>query len=537
MAPALLENFWRVTGRRVAGSRRRGLGDPAHVPPTLKGVDPCFIEEWAEGWFTLDGHPVALDGRSPLDVTDAPQPWQRALHGFDWLVDIPLVPEDDLALTFRDLTRAMVADWLARGAGRNTIAARTDVSARRLLSFLAHSDLVLDTADARTYDLYARQIARDAAHLLSEWRTLDDEGRIVALSAVAQAGLACDNGAVMHARAEAALLSELDRQILSDGGHLSRDPRVVPALLLDLIPLRQLYGVADRTAPAMLVATIARMIEFASVLRLGDGQLTRLSGRRAEHDLTLPPLTLLGMPPQRWYGAASGFARVAEGSTVLLVDAGADRSSAGALSFEWSSGSIPVVVSAGDTSVLRTSLKPARRQTHPAGIRATQSTLVIDVPSTAPQSDAPPLPVLAQRQGIDMVTLPGSGTRIDATHAGPGGHGFAHRRVIEVAERGLKIAGQDTLRPLVGPPAERPTALAFHFQLHPDVAVELQHDRASARLTLRDGASWLFSVTAGRISVEDNITVLNGRAIPTVELVVRGIWPEFRALGWVFEAA
>ncbi|HRK19657.1 MAG TPA: heparinase II/III family protein, partial [Hyphomicrobiaceae bacterium] len=416
MAPALLENLWRVTGRRVGGARRRSLGDPAHVPPTLKGVDPCFIEEWSEGWFTLSGHPIALDGRSPLEVADAPPDWLRALHGFDWLVDVPLVPEDDLALTFRDRTRALVAEWLAHGTSSNAVAARTDVTARRLLSFLAHADLVLETAQARTYDLYARQIARDADHLLSEWRSLDDEGRVVALSAVAQAGLACDNGAVMHARAEAALLSELDRQILSDGGHLSRDPRVIPALLLDLIPLRQLYGVAHRTAPRLLVDTIGRMIEFASVLRLGDGQLTHLSGRRTDHDIALPPLTLLGTPPQRWYGAASGFARVAEGPTVLIVDAGADHSSAGALSFEWSAGPVPVVMSAGDTSVLRLG---SRSHGRPAGStlrRATQSTLMIDAPTAAPRADAPPQPTLAQRQGIDIVTVPGSGTRIDSTH-------------------------------------------------------------------------------------------------------------------------
>lgn len=537
MAPAILENLWRATGRRVRVKARAGLGDPIHVSPTLKGLDPCFIDEWAEGWFTIDGLSVALDGRSPFDITAAPNGWAEALHGFAWLVDVPLIPEDDLSAEFRDATRALVFEWLTGFASRAPVARRAEVAARRLISFLAHSDLVLENAGPRLYDLYVRQIGRDAKLLLDEWRALDDEARIVALSGVAQAGLACDGGADFHARAEASLLAELDRQILADGGHLSRDPRVVPALLLDLIPLRQLYAVAGAAPPTMLVDTIARMIEFAGALRLGDGQLTRLAAARPDHDITLPPLTLIGLPPERWVGGASGFARVTAGNTVLIIDAGSDRAPDGALSFEWSAGTVPVVVSAGSTAVLRqtSELAAAARRTRPSS-RPAHSTLVADGPLRSDTGTRSPGPSLSQRQQVSVDTIEGIGIRVDVTHAGHSARGFAHRRVIDLAPGGDKMTGQDTLRPLVGPASERAAPLAFHFQLHPDVAVEPLDGGSSVRLSLRDGSAWRFEVMDGQISIEDNVTILNGRAISSIELVIRGSWPDFRTLNWVFEA-
>ena len=43
-------------------------------------------------------------------------------------------------------------------------------------------------------------------------------------------------------RANALLADEIDEQILPDGGHASRNPRVLIDLLTDLLPLRQIYA-------------------------------------------------------------------------------------------------------------------------------------------------------------------------------------------------------------------------------------------------------------------------------------------------------
>ena len=532
MAAALLQSLWRVTGGRAIGARgrrapkfgRRMLGDLVHIPPCLTGTDPCFIAEWAEGWFTLDGLPVALDGRSPFEVLDAPSRWQEALHGFGWLADVPLAPEDDLSTEARDKTRALVATWLTTGANKRPVAVHGAVTARRLVSFLAHADLVLENADSDFFDHYTHRVATDAGFLMEQWPSLADEARLLALIAVAQAGLSCAGGNDLHARAEAALLTELDRQIRSDGGHISRDPHVVSALLLDLVPLKQLYTVADKTVPAALVLAIRRMTDLIAALRLGDGSLTRLAASRRESGSHLPPLTLVDTPPPLLLAPASGFARVTAGETVLVVDVGAERHSDSALAFELSAGTEPIISSSG---VLPGEEDQRRAQ---AGRHATLAVEAEQPPSVR----GAPI-TLSPRQTATLETLDGIGVRLDATHAGTSAFGFAHRRVFDLATDGRRLSGHDTLRALAGLSASARVPLAFHFQLHPDVTVEAEPSGTAARLKLCDGAVWRFETLDGRVSIEDSVMVRNGRAVASWQLVVRGAWPDLRGLSWVFE--
>ncbi len=82
---------------------------------------------------------------------------------------------------------------------------------------------------------------------------------------------------------EKLLAAELERQVLPDGGHLSRNPSVLVELLLDLLPLRQCFAARrqpSRPRPALLAA-IARMTAMLRHLRLGDGMLARFNGMGA----------------------------------------------------------------------------------------------------------------------------------------------------------------------------------------------------------------------------------------------------------------
>ncbi|MCP5815729.1 hypothetical protein NL365_27490, partial [Klebsiella pneumoniae] len=71
---------------------------------------------------------------------------------------------------------------------------------------------------------------------------------------------------------------ELERQILPDGGHVSRNPRVNLDLLLDLLPLRQTYINLGHDVPAKLIPTIDRMYPALRFFRHQDGDLALFNG-------------------------------------------------------------------------------------------------------------------------------------------------------------------------------------------------------------------------------------------------------------------
>ena len=92
------------------------------------------------------------------------------------------------------------------------------------------------------------------------------------------AALSLPAPAVGAARATRNLAEELERQILPDGGHVSRNPMAVMELLADLLPLRQTYANQAEAPPDALIGAVERMLPALRFFRHGDGSLAHFNG-------------------------------------------------------------------------------------------------------------------------------------------------------------------------------------------------------------------------------------------------------------------
>ena len=122
------------------------------------------------------------------------------------------------------------------------------------------------------------------------------------------------------------LVAELDRQILPDGGHVSRNPGALIELLLDLLPLRQAFAARNVAPPPALNNAIDRMMPMLRFFRHGDGSFAQFNGMGP----TAPDLlaTILAYDDARGAPLAnaphSGYQRVDAGrSAGDLMDTGA----------------------------------------------------------------------------------------------------------------------------------------------------------------------------------------------------------------------
>src|SRR5262249_6719393 len=115
-----------------------------------------------------------------------------------------------------------------------------DVVGRRVLSWLSHAGMLLDGAGRRQHAALLRSLEDQAGHLSASWRDAP-EGypKLLALIALVQSCLCIGGHERRLGAAEQNLIAELDRQILDDGGHVSRNPGTFGAGLVDLPPLRQ----------------------------------------------------------------------------------------------------------------------------------------------------------------------------------------------------------------------------------------------------------------------------------------------------------
>src|SRR5204862_5055907 len=156
----------------------------------------------------------------------------------------------------------------------------------------------------------------------------------------------CMQAQVRHINSDTERLGdELARQILPDGGHISRNPGALVELLADLLPLRQAFSARNIPPPSALLNAIDRMMPMLRFFRHGDGNFALFNGMGPTPTDLLT--TVLAYDDARGTPVSnaphSGYQRVEAGGTLILMDTGrppalaaSQEAHAGCLSFELS---------------------------------------------------------------------------------------------------------------------------------------------------------------------------------------------------------
>src|ERR1700728_2086126 len=322
----------RASGGSVALSRLwPGRTDRLIIAPhDLRTADATRAAEIYAGRFVFAGKIVTCHGRSIFDLEPPSEDWEVALLGFGWLRHLRAA---DTALT-RANARSLVDDWISNPSHKRPVARRADVLARRVISLLSQAP-------------YLRYTMLDIP---------DGVPRLQVLIALCYASLCLANQA-RHIRGAARNLSdELQRQILPDGGHISRNPGALIELLIDLLPLRQTFAARNIAPPPALLNAIDRMMPMLRFFRHGDGSFALFNGMSsAPSDLLA---TLLAYDDTHGVPMANmphtGFQRLEAGALTLIMDTGppppasvSHDAHAGCLSFELSSGASRIVINCG----------------------------------------------------------------------------------------------------------------------------------------------------------------------------------------------
>lgn len=506
------------------------------APTDLRAIDPFVAEEILAGRFPLAGRVLETDGQSPFSLELPSRQFAMRLHGFGWLRHIRA---HKTAVACQN-TRNVVDRWIALHGGRQTgVAWEPEVTARRIISWLSHSPVVLMEAEAGFYRRFISSLNQQVGYLHREVKTLP-EGlpRLKARIAIAMASIATEASAKAIRRAGRQLDRELERQILPDGSHASRNPQASVDLLFDLLPLRQTYINLGHDIPQRLIPVIDRIYPAVRFFRHSGGDLALFNG--ASSSLATDLLSVLrydetaGQPFKALPHA--GYHRLAAGETVLLVDTGRPSSArlsktahAGCLSFELSSGRNRFIVNSGSPRFAGEQLRQLARTT------AAHSTVCIGDISSARIATSVFLGSIMvsapSRIEVDRQTGPDGSDRLSARHDGyVERFGVLHERELRINEAGTKIAGRDRLLLPDGLPAlNLPTAGALaRFHVHPSIALE-RVDQRSVRMVAPDGESWTFTLPAGELAITEDVFFADVSGIrPSQQLEVAFEGPEIR---------
>lgn len=497
---------WRYTGRT-----------PERVliaPPDLRLADPRIAQEIYHGRFPLAGISIETAGDSPFEMQTGNRAWTESLHGFGWLRHMHAADTDLAAAN----ARALVSDWI-RSHGRRIAGLAWDpaITARRVMSWLQHSAVVLQGAEFAFYRQFLKSLAMQIRYLRAAVAEMaDGEGRLRARIALAFAALSLPAPVSTLRNATRNLSIELDRQILPDGGHVSRNPYAVLELLADLLPLRQTYANQAEAPPRALIGAVERMLPALRFFRHRDGALAHFNGMGA----TIPDRVAAVLRHDDTGGAPllhaphSGYERLALGSTTVIADTGAPPSPdlshaahAGCLSFELSSAQRQFIVNCGVDSFGADDFRPLARAT------AAHSTATVNDTSQARFNFSPGMngflgtPLIAGPKTVRCQRSDSPGVQaFSASHDGYSrAFGIVHEREMALSSEGAVLEGTDRFlrsgKPGSGDAGDR---IAIRFHLHPDV--ELYRDADGRLVLIADGPDqWTFFCDAVAPAIEESI--------------------------------
>lgn len=475
------------------------------APHDLRTADPTTASDIYSGYYAFAGRTLRTHGESPFDCEPPSEGWSEALYGFAWLRHMRAA---DTAIA-RANARALVDDFITRRRHRGEIARQPAVAARRLISYLSHSPLLLEGADHAFYERFIRHISRLTERLSLELSgAVDGAARLQCLIAVTFAAICLDGQERRLKRAEAALSDALDLQILPDGGHLSRNPRLIIELLLDLLPLRETFAARGLEPPRSIIMAIERMMPHLRLFRHGDGSLALFNGM----GITPPDLmaTLAAYDDARArpieHAAYSGYDRLVGGRSAVVVDAGPPprgansvEAHAGCLSFEFSSGTQRIVVNCGASRFGPPELRLAMRSTaaHSTVELAERSSASFGLVLGEQRVVAGPSEVRVARQDGE------AGHEWVASHDGyRRSLGALHTRRLQLGRDGATLFGEDEIA--LSGSAETLSAVA-RFHLDPGVRPSLIREGEAALLALPSGEVWEFEAPGQTLAIEESI--------------------------------
>lgn len=522
------------------------------APQDLRTSDPTIANDVYAGFFVFAGRALSTSGRSPFDFRPPSRAWGEVLYGFGWLRHLRAA---GTALAQAN-ARTLVDEFIAQSRGDQKLARETPILARRLISFMSQSPLLLEGADHAFYQRFLKAIGRAVRDLEQdiEAGALPYQ-RLVAAIALCYAGLCCEGLDATQRNAIKLLARELDRQILPDGGHVSRNPRLIIELLFDLLPLRQIFASRGVETPEALLQAIDRMLPMVRMFRHGDSTMSHFNGMGVTAADQLATLLMYdearAQPIQ--HAPHVGYERLEAGTSLVIADVGAippvhhsTEAGAGCLSFEFSSGRQRIVVNCGRPRNPSDAIAQAARST------AAHSTATVADTSSAgfltaegwwfdrivatwllrrlgPVALYGPHSVVAERTERDQSAL------LVAYHDGYRSQfGITHERRLQLSATGDLLEGQDSFLTEAGVSANEDVTVRFH--LAPGVRASLAQAGRAVMLLLPNREVWQFETHPVEARLEDSVffSATDGpRRIVQIALTVKP--SETPSVRWRFE--
>jgi uncharacterized heparinase superfamily protein len=270
--------------RREASSTINALGLPRllpaaglsgdgldQLPEDFYSADSERGDAMCDGRFALAGDQLSAQAGSDIWAMLAPsRTFATRLHGFGWLRHVIAAEQHDGAAEARRLVDA----WTAQFGSWNSFAWSHGVLSSRVLNWLRCGEALFgDTGEPDKVRRARLRALHRQVRYLKRAISLANDGpvRLRCAVALSLSGLCLPRQSGLYKTGLIALAREVERQILPDGGHVTRSPRATMEALIDLVTLRDAAEYAQLPVPVSLQKAIDRLRPMTRFFVMADG--------------------------------------------------------------------------------------------------------------------------------------------------------------------------------------------------------------------------------------------------------------------------
>lgn len=458
------------------------------------------------GVFTLEGDQLELHNANwqPDGVDDT---WIKHIHSFDWLRDLKTLGGSK----GRMAARAMLENWMCQYPHYNDVTWRADIMGARLANWLSSFTFFGESATEEFQEQFYISMARQIRHLS---RTvpgnLSGIPLLQAIKGLAFAGLAVEGREQLLEQALNLLHKEISKQILSDGGHISRNPQQLLEAVVILVDIRMALRQGGYPCPEKIMHALDRAVPALRFFRHNDRHFALFNGCQEGHeDLMKQALMHAGNRARTLNSLPhTGYERMTLGRGLIIMDTGKPpkwphdtTSHAAPLAFEMSYGRERIIVNCGS---------------HPTNpdwqdmlrFTAAHTTLTIDDRNAYEIHKDGSLSRKAKKVSPNREDSIGT-VLLNCSHDGyVPVNGITHQRRLYYADQGHDLRGEDTLTCTTG--LNKTHDITVRFHLHPKVNVSLVKDGEEAILVLPGGTGWKFTASGAPLTLEDSVYLGDG---------------------------
>jgi len=469
------------------------------------------------GIFTLEGDQLELHNANwhPQGVDDA---WIRYIHGFEWLRDLRTLGGDK----GRMAARAMLDNWMCQHPHRHELYWRGDILGQRISNWLSSFTFFGESANEEFQAELFTSLARQVRHLSRTVPgTLAGVPLLRAIKGLIYAGIAMEGREQLLEQALNCLHKEIGKQILSDGGHVTRSPQALLESIMILVDIRTALRQGGYPCPEKIQHALDRSVPTLRFFRHTDRNFALFNGCQEGSEELVKQIMLQTNSRAKTLNSLphTGYERLCLGRGIIIMDTGKSpkwphdtTSHAAPLAFEMSYGRERVLVNCG-THPTNPDWQDSLRFT------AAHNTIVIDDRNAAEIHKDGSLARKPKKVTLNREDH-GDSMLVDCSHDGYVPlNGITHRRRLYYADQGNDLRGEDTLTCSIG--LSKPHKVAARFHLHPNVSVSLVKEGCEAILALPSGLGWRFTASGAPLEIEDSVYLGEGiRPRKTKQLVI-----------------